>query len=523
MKITLVNVAHPSIGSRIPDDHLPPLGLLSLGGPLLDAGHVVSLVDGDLEHLSAEALAERARDADVVMLGHSGSTSAHPSVLAFVRALRAVSQATVVYGGVFPTYHWREILAEEPGIEVIVRGEGERTAVALVDRLAAGVPLIDLPGIAYRHQGAPVATPNAATLSDLDACRVGWELIDHRRYTYWGGKRAVVVQFSRGCPFRCTYCGQHAYWTTWRHRDPVRFAAELARLHREQGVEVFNFADENPTADREAWRAFCVALIAEGVKVTLVGSTRAGDIVRDADLLPLYAKAGVTRFLLGTEATDEATLKRVRKGSTIAVDREAIRLLRTVGILSMATWVAGLGDQSDADYFRGLRQLLSYDPDQVQLLYATPHRWTPFYATVKDHRVVQPDAAMWDYKHQVLAGPVPPWRVLAWVKLMEVTLQARPRAVARTLAHPNPDLRAAMRWYAQMGRRVWPYEIRRFVQDRRTTVGPTVEELWGEPQVREARALRPGRIGNRPVSPAALEPLRLVEPESRWTRGLLHG
>ncbi len=494
MKITLVNIAHPSIGSRIPDDHLPPLGLLSLGGPLLDAGHAVSLIDGDLECLAAEALAHRARAADVVMLGHSGSTSAHPAVVAFVRALQAVSQAIVVYGGVFPTYHWREILTEEPGIDVIVRGEGENTAVALVERLVWGLPLAGLPGIAYREQGAPIATPNATTITDLDTCRIGWELIDHRRYTYWGGKRAVVVQFSRGCPFRCTYCGQHAYWTTWRHRDPVRFAAEIARLHREQGVEVFNFADENPTANREAWRAFCEALVAEGVKVTLVGSTRAGDIVRDADLLPLYAKAGVTRFLLGTEATDEATLKRVRKGSTVTVDREAIRLLRTVGILSMATWVAGLGDQSDADYFRGLRQLLSYDPDQVQLLYATPHRWTPFYATVKDHRVVQPNAAMWDYKHQVLAGPVPPWRVLAWVKLMEVTLQARPRAIARTLAHPDPHLRAAMQWYAQMGRRVWPYEIRRFMQDSRSASGPTVAELWGEPQVQEAKALRsPGR------------------------------
>ena len=41
-----------------------------------------------------------------------------------------------------------------------------------------------------------------------------------------------------------------------------------------------------------------------------------------------------------------------------------------------------------------------------------------------------------------------------------------------------------------MGRRVWPYEIRRFITDKRRSDGPTVEELWGEPQVREAKALR---------------------------------
>jgi hypothetical protein len=43
---SLISVPHPSIGSRIPDDHLPPLGL-SIGGPLLDDGHDVRLIDGE--------------------------------------------------------------------------------------------------------------------------------------------------------------------------------------------------------------------------------------------------------------------------------------------------------------------------------------------------------------------------------------------------------------------------------------------------------------------------------------------
>ena len=47
MRILLINVPHPAIGSRIPDDHLPPLGLLSIGGPLIDDGHDVRLLDGE--------------------------------------------------------------------------------------------------------------------------------------------------------------------------------------------------------------------------------------------------------------------------------------------------------------------------------------------------------------------------------------------------------------------------------------------------------------------------------------------
>ena len=102
-------------------------------------------------------------------------------------------------------------------------------------------------GIAYRNGARIISTPQRALIEDLDAYRIGWELIDFAKYSYWGRKRAVVVQFSRGCPHPCTYCGQRGFWTKWRCRNPERFAAELAWLHREHGVEVFNFADENPT------------------------------------------------------------------------------------------------------------------------------------------------------------------------------------------------------------------------------------------------------------------------------------
>jgi anaerobic magnesium-protoporphyrin IX monomethyl ester cyclase len=64
-------------------------------------------------------------------------------------------------------------------------------------------------------------------------------------------------------PHLCSYCGQRGFWTRWRHRHPVRFAAEPARLCREQGVRVINFADENPTVSKKAWRSFLEALVRE--------------------------------------------------------------------------------------------------------------------------------------------------------------------------------------------------------------------------------------------------------------------
>lgn len=467
MKITLLNPPHTAIGSRIPKEHLPPLGLLSIGGPLIDSGFSVNLIDADLRNLKLNKIREEisANPPNILLIGHSGSSSVHKTVLNICRSIKSLlPNLIIIYGGVHPTYHWDEILEDCLDIDFIVRGEGEKTIVQLVNAIQNDIAIETVEGIAFRVGGKTIATTAASLIENLDEYRVGWELIAHGDYSYWGGMRAVVVQFSRGCPYLCNYCGQRGFWTQWRHRDPVKLAKELAWLYREHGVELINFADELPTGSRKAWRAFLEALIEENVPLTLVGSTRAGDIVRDKDILHLYKKAGVIRFLLGIESYDDETIKEIKKGADCEEDRTAIMLLREHGIISMATYVLGFKEESDIDYWRSYKHLVRYDPDQVQLLYATPHRWTPFYKTVENRKVILEDTNLWDYKHQVLeATRVPAWRVFIWFKLIEVFMQLRPKVLFRLLFHKLPEYRYAMRWYTRMGKRVWLHEVYEFI------------------------------------------------------------
>jgi anaerobic magnesium-protoporphyrin IX monomethyl ester cyclase len=483
MRILLVNPPHTAIGSRIPDEHLPPLGLLAVGGPLIDDGHEVKLLDAEIGPLDADEIVNRvqAESPDAIMIGHSGSTSAHPIVCELTRRFRRVLPLSrIIYGGVFPTYHYREILQQEPQIDVVVRGEGEPTTRNLMQVIGSGGNLESVAGIAFLHDGEVIETPPAAMIEDLDSYRVGWELVDLKRYSYYGGKRAVVMQFSRGCPHHCNYCGQRGFWSKWRHRDPRKFAREMAWLYHTQGVVLFNLADENPTVSKRAWRELCEAIIAENIPIMIIGSTRAGDIVRDKDILHLYRRAGVERFLLGIENTDEATLVNIRKGTTVATDREAIRLLRRHGILSLVTWVTDFEEVTDRHFMHSLRQLLSYDPDQIMPMYITPHRWTPYFRIAARRRVIQPDQRCWDYKHQVLATRhMAPWRIFVWVKFIEAVLQLRPKALWRSLLQPDRAARAGMRWYTEMGRRVWPHEVFGFFfRERRIDNGPTLALFW---------------------------------------------
>jgi anaerobic magnesium-protoporphyrin IX monomethyl ester cyclase len=486
MHFLAINPPHPSIGSRIPREHLPPLGLLSIGGSLRDAGHRVELLDAEFGPMAPRDVAARtaALDPDAVLIGHAGSTSAHPIITKIAAAIREVSPGTlIVYGGPFPTYHWSEILTACPQIDIVVRGEGEETVRRLAQALESAAPLHEIAGLAFRQAGEPIATPPAPVIADLDCYRVGWELADLSRYSYWGGQRAAIVQFSRGCPHRCTYCGQRGFWTQWRHRDPKLFAAEIAWLHREHGVRVFNLADENPTTSRRLWRDVLEALIAQRLDISIFGTMRADDIVRDADMLHLYRQAGIRRILLGMDQTDESTLRQIRKGGSTEKDREAVGLLRRHDIVSMVSFIAGFGNETDRYYWRGMRQLVTYDCDLVQTFYATPHGWTPYARSAADRRIIQTDLAKWDYKHQVLQTTrIPAWRVFAWLKAIEIVNQLRPRALLHRFARKDRRTRQIMRWYYRIGRAVFLHEVWSFLfVDRRTRNGPMLARFWALP------------------------------------------
>jgi len=466
MKILLINPPHLSIGSRLANEHLPPLGLLSIAGPLIDDGHNVNLLDADYHNYDISTVVKKIIDTNpnIIMLGHSGSTSAQPIINSITDKVKAINQnIIVIVGGVFPTYHWKEILEPNPQIDYIVCGEGEQVARNLVAALNNKTSTIDIKGIAYNINGIPHKTNAAELIKDLDNYRIAWELMNGYNYTYWGKRKAVVIQFSRGCPYPCTYCGQNLFWKKWRYRNPQLLADEFELLHKKYGIEVFNFADENPSSNPKVWREFLEALIAKNLKIILVGSIRADNIVRDANFLHLYKNAGFERFLLGIENYDEDILANIKKKGTISKDKEAIQLLRKHNILSMATYVVGFGEEKTKDFWNSLKQLLSYDPDQIQLLYATPHKWTPYFEEVKDKEIILTDQRKWDYKHQVLNTKyLKPWMVILYVKLIEVIMQARPKAVFRLFFHKEQRLRSAMRWYTNIGRRVWLWELYQF-------------------------------------------------------------
>jgi anaerobic magnesium-protoporphyrin IX monomethyl ester cyclase len=469
VKILLINPPYQTLTSNWGVGHQIPLGLLTVGGPLGDAGHEVRLLDAECCRLTMAAIvsAVGAFRPDVVMTGHAGSTPAHPVCMAMLRTIKAsFPDARTVYGGVYPSYHAAAILAAEPAVDVIVRGEGEATAVELAHALQSGWSLRRVAGLAWRDGGRVAVTGDRPPIPDLDAYRVGWELVeDWDRYGCFGLGRAAIIQLSRGCPHRCTYCGQHGFWVKWRHRDPGKLADEIAWLYHTHGVRFHTLADENPTTLRDVWRRFLEELASRHLPVHLFATIRATDIVRDADLLPLYRAAGILYVLMGIESTDATVLQRVNKGSTPEDDVEACRLLKKHGIFSVLGHIVGFGGETPRSLRATRQRLRKYEGDWLNAMYVTPHDWTPFGQGALRREIVEPDQSKWDYRHQVLGEEhLRPWQLFLWVKWTELWFHLRPRRLWSILRTRDRFRRWQLLWVLWHIGWVWVGEVLEFLR-----------------------------------------------------------
>ncbi|NJN54837.1 MAG: radical SAM protein [Anaerolineae bacterium] len=333
--VVLLTPARRFIANRFGLGYQIPLGMVLLGGPLLDAGFDVTLIDNDLYGWSPERLVRElaALQPDFILIGHTGSTAAHLTCLQTAVTLKtAFPQVKIVYGGVYPSYAAESCLQACAAIDVVVRGEGEETAVELLQVWASGGDLATVRGIVWRDgiwRDGNRFRSNAARppIQNFDAYRPGWELVDWPRYTLFGVGRSAGIQFSRGCPLTCTYCGQWLFWKKWRHRSPANFVQQLTVLAKEYGVKIVWLADENFGADQEVAREVLERLIAADLGLSLNINMTAADVVRDADLLPLYKKAGVDYVVMGVEALDDTVIGQIRKNNPFQVSKEAVRLL----------------------------------------------------------------------------------------------------------------------------------------------------------------------------------------------------
>ena len=190
-----------------------------------------------------------------------------------------------------------------------------------------------------------------------------------------------LVEFARGCRFKCDFCSIQSYFnSTHSHRSVDRVIEEVHRVRR-PGQMIF-FIDDNITSSLEEAKELMRALIP--LKIRWV-SQSAINVAYDDEALALMKRSGCQGLLVGFESLEERGLRQMNKGFNLmrGGPAEALANFRRHGLRIYGTFIFGY-DHDTADTFD---TAVSFARDEGLFIAAfnhiTPFPGTPLYERLK--------------------------------------------------------------------------------------------------------------------------------------------
>ena len=379
---------------------LEPIGLELVGQALRKAGHQVQLIDLQVEKPSVFYQTIRTWQPDVIAFSCNYLANI-PEVVDLAKAShQELPGCFVLVGGHSASFTADELLEHSQGaIDCVVCGEGEAVIVDLIDAIQQDRQSISqLPGVVTPHG----AGPQPRLLSSLDDLAPARDLLHKpRRYFIADLDPCASIEFSRGCPWDCSFCSAWTFYgRSYRRVSPEVIAERLAQIRE---PNVFIVDDVALIQDSHGYE-IGEAIARRGIKKTYYLETRGDVLLRNKDPFQYWKKLGLGYMFLGLEAIDAEGLKRFRKRTTVDKNLEALEFARSLDIVAAINLIA---DPSwDHERFEVVRQFCEEIPEIVNLSVLTPYPGTETWYT-ESRRLTTRDYRMFDIQHAVLPTQLP--------------------------------------------------------------------------------------------------------------------
>lgn len=404
-----------------------PLGLVSIGTVLREAGHDVVVYDADanrhatkadysrlrehyaayvaglntLDHPLWRELRENLRTYRPQLIGISGFTPKFGAVARIAEIAKEDDpDRPVILGGPHATLRPEEALRNCPHIDVAVIGEGETTALEVVEHFGSqtGPPLAQIPGLAFRANGAVMRTAGRQRAPALDDVPMpARELL--LRNAHYSAEDMGLIMTSRGCPFHCGYCAVTAWGRTVAYRSTAKVVAEMRLVRDRYGTRQFAIKDDTFTVNRKRVVEFCERLIAERLRVNWECNTRVNLV--DEPLLRRMKRAGCNEIKFGIESGSERVLATIDKGITRDDARRTAALMRKVGILWSGYFMLGLPGETAEDARQTLEFMRELRPNFAAIAVYEPFPQTALFAEGVARGLVEPEMTPGDYSSRI--------------------------------------------------------------------------------------------------------------------------
>ncbi len=258
-----------------------------------------------------------------------------------------------------------------------------------------------------------------------------------------------LLQFSRGCAHRCSFCASSVYFKAHHYCRPV---PDVIREIQSQKRKLLFFVDDNIVCNREKAKELFRALIPLKIRWVSQGSM---DMLQDPELMELMVKSGCLGLVIGFESISPDCIadmhKYTNKKAASEMYREEIAQLRKWGLQTWAAFTVG----HDGDTIESIRATCDFAIKNKFTFAAfnilMPYPNTPLYEKLQREGRLLYDGKWWlhpDYRFNY-ASIVP--KNMTPDELTEIAFDCRRRfnsigSIIRRAIEPHTNLRTPYRF-----------------------------------------------------------------------------
>ena len=371
---------------KSPSGIRPSLGLSYIAAYLEKNGVGAEILDANAEFLTVQETAERILHSPAKYIGFTSVTATIPLIYEISSLVKAKNSNKFIFaGGPHVTFMAKETLEACSSLDLVVRGEGELTALELIEHLEAKRNLGGVRGITFREGKEIIENPDRKAIEDIDAIPfparhlISRDLYSTSSLTNLGIKNSQCDSMitARGCPNRCIFCSSSAFWKTLRMRSAENVVAELELLVRKYHVRYVDFLDDTLNISVARLAKICNLMIEKKLNIRWSCYARVNNIT--AELIDLMKKAGCCFIQFGVESGNQEILNKVQKNITLEQVRRACKIVKKAGIKLMCDFMIGLPGDTGETVNQTIKFAKELGPNFAFFSITTPFPGTALY------------------------------------------------------------------------------------------------------------------------------------------------
>ncbi len=374
MKVVLVNTPSLFVYGKIKSGHNCsfPLGLGYIASYIRRAGHEVRLFDPEAHNISYERMWEEVKTFKPDMVGISAVTSNFMEATQLVLEAKEKIGSLVIMGGPHVTALPQTSLLITPGLDAIIIGEGEIPVLSIADYFDkyGRVDFNEIPGVAFFEGNEFKKNRRPPFIENIDVIPYpARDLVDINVYKlhphFQHKSKSATILSSRGCPSKCTFCGNIVQARRFRPHSPEYFVGELEFLVKQYNIRHFHIVDDCFSYDLSRVEKICDLILSKQLDITWFAFGRV-DTLQDERIIKKMKKAGCIYVLLGIETGNQEINNIMRKGTTLEMAKRCCELLSKNNIKYLNSFMIGNdGDTEQTvietiEFARSLKSVITF-------------------------------------------------------------------------------------------------------------------------------------------------------------------